>query len=143
MTLAPIFAVALAAALLWTIAFSMTNQFPMRGLRNLGILACYIIGAIMFFKSEIKEALATWVLFGLLGGGLYFTYALVARTKTKAGDEKPKVSLSHFVLGQLAWPIMGPEAIESILAELGVLKPTAMPTPAHEESDKSTQPPES
>ena len=126
--IAPRFAVALAVALLWTTAFSMTNQ-PVRGLRNLGILACYIIGLVMFFKAGFKDALATWVLFGLIGGGLYFAYDLVARPKTEEGEEKPKVSLGHFAFAQLAWPIMGPEAIEYTLAELGVLKPAELPTP--------------
>ena len=130
MMIATRFAIVLAAAFFWTTAFSMTNEFPRRGLRNLGILSCYIIGIIMFFNAGVKNAFVTWGLFGLISGGLYFTYDLVARAKTKAGEEKPNISFTHFLVGQIAWPIMGPEAIEYTLAELGLLKNHAVSSPS-------------
>ncbi len=137
MIIAPGFAIVLAAALLWTTLFSMTNQFPMRGLRNLGILACYIIGLIMFFVAGFKNALATWVLFGFIGGAMYFFHDLIVRAKTTDGEEKPKISLGHFVFALVAWPIMGPEAIEYSLAELGVLKAPEVPPPSDGKQDHS------
>ena len=106
MIIAPRFAIVLAAALLWTTLFSMTNQFPMRGLRNLGIVACYIVGFIMFFLAGFKNAFATWVLFGFIGGALYFTYDLIVRAKTKEGEKKPKISLSHFVFAVVAFRLI-------------------------------------
>lgn len=122
------FSIVLGAALLWTTAFSMTNRLPVRGLRNLGILACYLIGICMFVVEGVQSALATWILFGLIGGGLYFIHDGVVWLKSRREEKKPPISLSHFIYGQVAWPIMGPESVEYILAELGVLKPSAAQT---------------
>jgi len=119
----------------------MTNKFPVRGLRNLGILACYIIGIWMFFVAGFKAAAATWVMFGLIGGALYFMHDLVVRAKAKPEEEKPSISLGHFIFGQIAWPVMAPEAIEYVLAELGVLKTPVPPT--SQENTKDSQPPAS
>lgn len=115
-------AVGLAFCMLWTIAFSLTNNIPIRNFRNLGILACYIVGVVMFFKIGFKKGLATWVLFGLVSGLLYIGYEIVVRVKATSTAEKPSVSLSHLALGQIAWPIMGPEAIEYSLVEMGILR---------------------
>ena len=133
------FAMALAVAFMWTTAFSMTNRFPVRGLRNLGILACYVIGISMFFVAGIKPAVSTWIMFGLIGGALYFIHDLIVRAKAKPEEEKPAISLGHFIFGQLAWPIMGPEAIEYALAELGVLK-APEPKETKGDSGNSQQP---
>ena len=123
------FSMILACAFLWTTAFSLTNKFPVRGLRNLGIMGCYLVGIGMFFVAGVKSAASTWVMFGLLGGLLYFLYDVAVWFKAKPDQKKPPVSLKHFVNGQLAWPIMGPEAIEYLLAELGVLQSAAQPVP--------------
>lgn len=131
------FSVALAIAFAWTIVFSMTNKFPVRGLRNLGILACYIIGISMFFAVGFKTAGTTWVMFGLVGGGLYFIYNLIVWAKANAGEAKPRISIGHFIYGQFAWPVMGSEAIEYTLAEIGVLK---LPKPKEGEDGECLSP---
>ncbi|MDD5259816.1 MAG: hypothetical protein PHD29_07600 [bacterium] len=134
------YAIALATAFLWTTGFSLMNQLPVRGLRNLGILSCYVIGIIMFMKVGFKRGIATWIMFGLIGGFLYFTYDLVSRAKATSEIEKPPISLSHFIYGQFAWPIMGPEAIEYILAEIGMLK--SPPAVKNIRGDKENSQPE-
>ena len=123
----PHYAVALAVAFLWTALFSLTNR-PIRVFRNLGLLACYIIGIVMLFRAGLKQGLATWALFGLAGGLLYVIYDIVAYVRAKP-DEKQSVSFSHLLNGLLAWPLMAPEAVENILAEIGVLKTPPLPEP--------------
>lgn len=73
--------------------------------------------------------MATWAVFGVLGGVIYVCWEILQRLSTPAGEQKPAVSLSALVHGLFAWPIMVPEAIEYALAELGILKaPPTTPT---------------
>ena len=120
------FSIALAAAALWAIGFSMFNSPSIRGYRNLGILACYVIGLVMLSSVSWSVAGCTWLVFGLAGGLAYVGYDIMsvvtARKDQLDGDEEPpRVRLSHLPFGLLAWPIMLPEAIEYTLAELGLL----------------------
>ena len=130
-------AIILGICMLWTILFSLTNRFPIRGLRNIGILSCYLVGIVMLFKIGIKRGIATWVMFGLIGGVLYIGYEILGRIKATNPDEKPSISLSHLVFGQIAWPVMGPEAVEYILADMGLL-PTK--TETKEKNDDNITP---
>lgn len=111
----------------WTTLFSMSNKFWVRGYRQLGILVCYVLLVVMLFRVPFASALATWCLLGVSGGLVYVGYDLLVRARTRQGEKKPKVSFSHVIYGNLIWPIMVPEAVEYILAELGILK--AAPTP--------------
>ncbi|MDD5706154.1 MAG: hypothetical protein PHR35_09530 [Kiritimatiellae bacterium] len=121
-TIAEKFTVALAVAFVWTTVFSLTINASWRGLRNFGIMASYLVGIGMFIIAGIKPAALTWGAFGLLSGTLAFVRDLVVRVRADAEDEKPAITAEHFICGQFAWPIMGPEAIESGLVSLGVLR---------------------
>ena len=121
-------AVYLLMAVSWTILFSLTIKQPVRGLRNLGILACYILAAVMLIRLRFASALVTWCMFGITAGVLYSFYDFVSYIRDKTPDRKLGLSSSHFIYGLLAWPIMIPEAIEYLLADLGVL-PAQLPTP--------------
>jgi hypothetical protein len=123
------YAVYLLIATAWTTAFSMTNRQPLRGSRNLGILACYVVFVIMLFRLPFVTAVATWCLFGVAGGLLYIAHELFLGWRTKDSAEKPAVSLATLIHGPLAWPIMIPEAIENTLAELGILKTPPLQPP--------------
>ena len=115
------FAFALAMSLSWTTIFSMTNHYPIRSLRNFGILACYILGVVMIFKTNFKKAAFTWIMFGVIGGFLYMGYEFLAYLRMDDPGDKISVSIANLVYGPIVWPIMVPEAIEYTLAELGVL----------------------
>jgi len=117
----------LACASAWTIFFSMFSTSGVRGWRNLGWLACFILGVVMLFVLPWLSALVTWAVAGLFSGLVYFGYEsfvyLRAKDKTKTAKPNP-VTIVH---GLLMWPIMLPEAIEYLLAELGVLKTPEAP----------------
>ncbi|MGE5194322.1 MAG: hypothetical protein ACM3U2_17670 [Deltaproteobacteria bacterium] len=113
------YAIYLLIATIWTTAFSMTIRQPLRGCRNLGILACYVLFVVMLFRLRLLAALGTWCLFGIAGGVLYLAHELLARWRTKNPAEKPALSPATLLHGLLAWPIMIPEAIENTFAELG------------------------
>ena len=106
----------------WTIFFSMFNTPGIRGWRNLGWLACFVLGAVMAFMVPWRVALATWATAGVFSGLVYFVYELLAFVKTKDKSSAAKPSPAALVHGLLMWPIMLPEAIEYTLAELGILK---------------------
>lgn len=110
----------LAAALVWTILFSLTATPEIRGYRNLGGLACYVIFGVMLFREPVTSALTTWAAFGVAGGLSYVVYELISRTRSRSGTDL-RVSLAHIPYGLLAWPIMAPEAIEYSAATLGML----------------------
>jgi hypothetical protein len=114
----------LACASAWTIFFSLFNNPGIRGWRNLGWLACYGIGAFMMYELTLLVALATWSLAGIFSGLVYLGYELFVYAKAgdKTGVSKP--DLFVIVHGLAMWPIMLPEAIEYLLAESGILKPT-------------------
>jgi hypothetical protein len=111
----------------WTTFFSLFNKPALRGWRNHGILACYVLLVVMFFRVHFLSALVTWCIMGVAGGLAYIAYELFARARAHGSEEKPTVSLTHIVYGFLAWPIMVPEAIEYILTELGILKAWNVP----------------
>jgi|GEM_PF-2110405 len=118
----PQYAIYLLIAVGWTTLFSMTIRQPVRGLRNLGILACYILAVIMPIRLPFGSALATWCVFGIAAGLLYNAYQGIAYLRDKSPEKTPGLSFAHFVYGLLAWPVMIPEAIEYLLADLGVLR---------------------
>src|SRR5690606_5467282 len=62
----------LAGGTLWTTFFSLFNTPSIRGWRNLGWLACYLIGLAMFVSVPWRIALATWALAGIVSGLVYY-----------------------------------------------------------------------
>ncbi len=116
------FAIALLIALGWTTIFSCMNPPGIRGFRNLGISAAYVLVVVFLFIAGWRAALVTWAVFGVAGGLIYISWEILQRVRAPAQEEKPGVSLSPLVHGLLAWPIMVPEAVEYALAELGVLR---------------------
>ena len=118
----------------WTTLFSMSNTRGIRGYRNLGILACCILLIVMLFRVQFTSAVATWCVLGVSGGLVYIAYELLARIRASQSEQKPKVSFGHVIYGNLMWPVMVPEAVEYILAELGILKaPPTPPKPAKQD----------
>ncbi len=117
-------ALALLGAAIWTTLFSLA-QFPLRGLRNFGLLASYIIGLAMAIRLPWREAAVTWAVFGICGGLLYVGYEMWTLSRQPASGERPR--LGALLHGLFVWPIMVPEAVEYLLADLGVLAPPTDP----------------
>ena len=115
----------LGVAAAWTIFFSLFNTPGIRGWRNLGWPACYLVGLVMAVALPWRSSLATWLILGLGSGLLYFAYELFSYLHSRAPDAKPRLStIAH---GLCLWPIMLPEVVEYGLADLGVLKAPAPP----------------
>ena len=104
----------------WTIFFSMFSRPGVRGWRNLGWPACYVLGLVMFWRLGWQRAGATWLAVGLGTGLLYYIYQAWSVRREK--DPAAKAQLSTIAHGAIAWPIMLPEVIEYGLADAGVLK---------------------
>lgn len=104
----------------WTIFFSMFNTPGVRGWRNLGWPACYVVGVAMFWSLGWRRAGATWLAVGLATGVLYYLY--LAWSARRESDPGARTQLTTVLHGTLAWPIMLPEVIEYSLADAGVLK---------------------
>lgn len=117
----------------------MTNRFPLRGNRNLGLLAAYISPVVFIFINGFRSVVLTWLAFALLGAVIYFAWEIFQNIRVKNPDEKTKVGLGSFLTAPFAWPIMIPEAIEYFLAEVGVLKsvPVAQVTEEVEQASSS------
>ena len=97
----------------------MTNKFPIRGNRNLGLLAAYISPLVFIFISGFKSVAVTWLAFALLGALIYLAWEVFQNTRAKNPDEKSQVGFGSLLSAPFAWPIMIPEAIEYFLAEVG------------------------
>jgi hypothetical protein len=88
----------------------------------------------MAFRLPWREAALTWAAFGVLGGAAYLGYEACSRWRNPTPADRPRPgTLLH---GLLAWPLMLPEAVEYLLADLGVLAAPA--PPPGEEADAST-----
>jgi hypothetical protein len=117
----------LAVPALWAAAFSLAGP-PVRGLRNLGLLGSYAGGAWAFYARGPREAGTAWIAAAAVSAALYFGYDVLVWSKTKQPDALPKSG--HFVSALVSWPLMFPEAVEYLLAELGWLgKKAAAPPP--------------
>lgn len=112
----------LAGAATWTTLFSVFNAPRIRGWRNLGLLACFMLGMAMCFILPWRSALATWGVAGVFSGLVYFGYETFVYLRTSAKAAVAKPTITSIVHGLFVWPIMLPEAVEYLLAELGVLK---------------------
>ena len=83
----------------------------------------------MLIRLRFVSALVTWCAFGIAAALIYSFYQLVAYTRDKSPDKKLGLSFSTLLHGPLAWPIMIPEAIEYLLAEM-VCPPRVLPAPS-------------
>lgn len=116
----------------WALLFSFFNRQPVRGLRNFGLLGCYLVGIVMAFRLPWRQSMATWLVPAVAAGVLYFLYEVISYFRAKEKDTKPR--LATLINGVFAWPLMLPEVIEYSLAEAGVLR-AADPPPATPKSD--------
>jgi hypothetical protein len=131
------YAVYLLIAVTWTTLFSLTTRYPIRAFRNVGILACYVLLIVMPFRLPFVTFLATWCAFGVVGGFFYSVYELVTRARASEADKDSQTFIPRlFVDALLMWPIMIPEAIEYLFAELGVLG-----TPKQAQATSEPEPP--
>lgn len=133
------FAIALLIAVGWTAMCSFTNKPGIRGFRNLGILASYVLPLFFLFVAGWRATLVTWAVFGVGGGVIYICWEILQRQRTAAGQDRPAVSLSPLVHALFAWPIMLPEAIENALAELGILRTSPL-APPHTNTEPDASP---
>ncbi len=106
----------LALPAVWSAAFSLAPA-PLRGLRNLGILGSYAAGAWALYFRGPREAGTAWVAAAAVSAALCFGHEVLAWSKTKKADALPKSG--HFVSALISWPLLFPEAVQQLLAELG------------------------
>ncbi|HEV8003254.1 MAG TPA: hypothetical protein VGP63_25430 [Planctomycetaceae bacterium] len=133
------YAICLLVTVGWTTLFSLTIKQPLRGLRNLGILASYVLLIVMLFRLPMLAAIVTWCVYGIAGGLLYGGYELLSRAGTQVENpNSPKSLFGVLAHGFVAWPIMIPEAIEYTLAQWGVL-----PGPSVRPPENQGEPPPS
>ncbi len=111
----------------WTIFFSMFNTPGVRGWRNFGWLACFFLGVAMIFVLPWRIACATWATAGLFSGLVYFAYEIFVYAKAQDKTELSRPNPVTVLHGLAMWPIMLPEAIEYLLAEIGILKAPELP----------------
>lgn len=94
----------------------------LRGVRTMGIVVAYAIGAWMFVVLPWKVAVATWCVFAAFGGVVAFAYELWARYRYAASGRRNRPLV--LVQGFLLWPGMVPDAIEGALVDAGLLEPS-------------------
>lgn len=107
---------------LFTSCVVVVNR-AMRGMRLVGLVTCYSVGALMLIVLPWKVAVATWCVFAAAGGLVVFAYELWARYRYSATGRVPRplILLRGFVL----WPAMIPDAMEGIVVDAGILPPSA------------------
>ncbi len=106
---------------LFTACFVVSNR-AMRGMRIMGLITTYAIGAWMAIALPWKVAAVTWCVFATFGGIAVFAYELWARYRYRGTDRKPRplILLQGFVL----WPAMLPDAFEGMIVDAGILPPS-------------------
>lgn len=134
----------LGGATAWTVFFSLFITPGIRGWRNLGWLACYVLGVAMLFAVPWRAALGTWAAAGIFSGLFYFAYEAFVYAKATDRSNASKPSPVTIVHGLAMWPIMLPEAIEYLLAEVGILgAPKVPPEDRAQQSDQAGSSPSS
>lgn len=94
----------------------------LRGVRTMGIVVAYAIGAWMLYVLPWKVAVITWCVFAAIGGLVAFGYEVWARYRY-AGSGRAKRPLV-LIQGFLLWPGMIPDALEGVLVDAGLLEPS-------------------
>jgi hypothetical protein len=112
-------AIVLFGILLWATVSVVLNAAMRRGMGMMSLLLSYCVLAWMLYDLPLRDALTTWAVFALIGGGVMFVYELWARRRYAGRNRRarPLVRLS----GLLRWPEMMPDAIGLVLNDLGVL----------------------
>lgn len=114
----------LAVPAAWTIVFSMSNTPGIRGWRNLGWPACYMVGLVMLWSVGWRRAGATWLCVGFATGLAYFLYQVWSISRDP--ESTITAQWSTILHGAFLWPIMLPEFLEYWLADIGILKAAAV-----------------
>jgi hypothetical protein len=106
---------------LFTACFVVVNR-GMRGMRVMGLVSTYLVGAWMAFTLPWKVALTTWCTFAILGGTAVFLYELWARHRyaDTGRARRPLIALQGLVL----WPVLLPDALEQVVVDAGILPPS-------------------
>jgi len=108
---------ALGAVVVLLIVASLFMSPAIRMIRMPLMLAAYVIGIVLFFKLGIWRGLALWCCIGIVTGLLYWSYDFwSARHSNPPDTETP--SLRPVVDGLYLWPVMLPEVVENIWAEI-------------------------
>ena len=125
--------VSLATLTLVTILVSIQPSIGLRQVRNLTILASYVVGLALLFADRWVRPAAVWATVGIVSGVLYFSYEAwsIARAKRETpGEDHGSPRVSTIMLGVFAWPLALPEVIESTLADAGLIGAGASAPPA-------------
>ncbi len=116
--------VTLGVLTLVTVAVSIQPSIGLRQVRNLTILASYLVGVALLFADRWVRPAAVWVVVGLVSGLLCFGYdswSIAGARRQRPGEDHGSASLSTILLGVVAWPLALPEVIENTLADTGVI----------------------
>jgi hypothetical protein len=108
---------ALVAVVVLLIVASLFMSPAIRMIRMPLMLAAYVIGIVLFFKLGIWRGLALWCCIGIVTGLLYWSYELWGARHSKEPDTTMP-SLRTVVDGLYLWPVMLPEVVENIWAEI-------------------------
>jgi hypothetical protein len=103
---------------LFTACFVVVNR-AMSGMRTMGLISSYLVGAWMLYALPWRVALTTWAVFAALGGAALLLYELWARRRYGGTGRanRPLVLLQGFLM----WPVMIPDALEQIVVDAGIL----------------------
>jgi hypothetical protein len=114
---------------IWSTIFSCFSSSRIRPYRIVGILASYLTAVIGPFVVGLISGVASWVLMGFSGGLLYYLWqfaSYLGRDRYEGEGMPNPITLIH---GLTLWPIMLPEVIEYVGAEIGILKPPKSDAP--------------
>ncbi len=107
---------------IWTTCCLVFNPV-LRGIGIMGVVTAYAIGAWMFIALPLGVALTTWCVFAAFGGAISLGYELWARHHYAGTGRAPRPLI--LVQGFVLWPTMIPHALEGMLVDAGLLKPSA------------------
>lgn len=102
--------------------FIVTNR-AMRGMRIVGVVTSYAIGAWMFIALPWRVALTTWCLIAFVCGFVVFACELWARHRYAGTARTPRPLV--LLQGVVFFPAMLPDAMEAMIVDAGILPPTA------------------
>lgn len=94
----------------------------MGGMRTMGLVTTYGVGAWMMVALPWKVAVITWCVFAAAGGLVVFAYELWARHRYAGTGRRPRPLI--LLRGFLLWPAMLPDAIEGMVVDAGILPPS-------------------
>jgi hypothetical protein len=129
------FLIFLGACTTVTVFFSLFNESRFRAFRNIGLAAIYIGTLVSLFQVAWKAVLISWATFGIISGVFYYCYELFAMARSEEKlKQRPK--LTTILHGLFMWPIMFPEVVEYVLADVGVLKVPITPDSEEQKIDE-------